>query len=203
MTAKKAEDGRLVYENGHFSSTEYDNGENWVTDEDWAVKRGLVGSETPGKKRTCRHPASDVALCHRAKGGLSGKGEQKRGGESGPWVFKPVPEGLSPSKEKHEIEESVQPETRHEEGVARGAEGVGDGENERIENGSRARADGRPGRKGERVAFHDAPRGLAVEERVGLRHGHVAVCRCEHSGKIISGNLKEPDAEHERGEGSS
>ncbi len=42
MTAKKTEDGRLVYENGHFSSTEYDNGESWVTDEDWAVNGELV-----------------------------------------------------------------------------------------------------------------------------------------------------------------
>jgi hypothetical protein len=42
MTAKKTEDGRLVYENGHFSSTEYDNGESWVTDEDWAVNGELI-----------------------------------------------------------------------------------------------------------------------------------------------------------------
>ena len=42
MTAKKTEDGRLVYENGHYTSTEYDNGESWVTDEDWAVSGEII-----------------------------------------------------------------------------------------------------------------------------------------------------------------
>lgn len=42
MTAKKAEDGSLVYENGHFISAAYDNGESWVTDEAWDLSGSLT-----------------------------------------------------------------------------------------------------------------------------------------------------------------
>lgn len=35
MNATRTNDDRLVYQYGHFTSTEYDNGEGWITDEDW------------------------------------------------------------------------------------------------------------------------------------------------------------------------
>ena len=112
-------------------------------------------------------------------------------------MFKPLPKGLFPSKEANEVKNGVEPESSHEEGVARGTKGVWNGENEGIKYGSRARADSRPFGKRERMSFDDAPRSLAVEERVGLRHGHAAVRGGKHPGKIIPCNLNESDAEHE------
>ena len=47
------------------------------------------------------------------------------------------------------------------------------------------------------MSFHDPPRGLAVEERIGLRNSHSSVGRGEHPGKVIPCNLNESYAEHE------
>ncbi len=45
MTAALTEEGKLVYENGTFESTETDeNGENWTIDSDWDVTGELYFS---------------------------------------------------------------------------------------------------------------------------------------------------------------
>ena len=136
-------------------------------------------------------------MCHGADCRLAGESQEDYGNESTAGIFEPLPKGLPPPKEENEIKKGIEPEPGHEERVSRSAEGVWDGENEGIEYGSCACTDRSSFGKRESMSFDDAPRSLAVEERVGLRHGHAAVRGGKHPGKIIPCNLNESDAEHE------
>lgn len=144
------------------------------------------------------HDEARVRLAEGAAGGLAEEAEENGGAQLGAVVLKEFLEDVVPGVEEGQIKKRVENETAKKERCALHAKQVRHGKEEGVEVRGAARRRGFAGGEDEGLPEGDLLRGLAVEERVGLRAGDGEGTRRQHrADEVVGENLQAAEEEED------